>query len=43
MPICPNCGKKVNTGTGNKKKVRGVTIHKLCPGKKSNRKKKEAK
>ena len=41
MPICPNCGKKINTGTANKRKVRGTTIHKECPEERIKRIKKE--
>jgi hypothetical protein len=40
MPTCPNCGKKVSPRRGNHKKVKGTHIHKLCPGKKSYRRKK---
>jgi len=35
MPICPSCGKNINVNTANKKKVRGVWVHKLCPGKRA--------
>lgn len=31
MAICPNCGKKINKNTGNKRKVRGIMMHKECP------------
>lgn len=38
MPICPNCKDKVSKGTANKKKVKGVFIHKECPSKRLERK-----
>lgn len=31
MPICPNCEKKINKGTANKRKIRGTFVHKECP------------
>lgn len=37
--ICPNCIKKINKGTTNRRKSNGVVIHKLCPGRISYRKK----
>lgn len=37
MAICPNCNKKINKGTGNKRKVHGVMMHKECPEKRAKR------
>lgn len=37
MPICPNCNEKINKGTANKIKIRGVWVHKECPKKRAKR------
>jgi len=37
MAICQNCGDMINKGTANQRKVHGVTVHKECPNKRSNR------
>ena len=38
MPICPNCNKRINKGTANKRKIKGVFIHKECPNERLERK-----
>jgi len=37
MPICPNCGKKIDKGTANKTKIRGIWVHKECPERRAKR------
>jgi len=37
MPACPNCDERVEKGTANKRKVRGIWVHKECPKKRIER------
>jgi len=37
MPICPNCNKKIEMSTANRRKIHGIWVHKECPEKRIKR------